>query len=144
MFYTWKEFCRWLNVTLFEFWMFLLATICFTFLLALKIENPFNILEIIDIKSSSLNWWHIFFPYFLNDALASYFNIIIFIRQYHIGKIRQAFIRLVFVTARLAMLCVVKVFLIYKFENRLAVNFSEIFLPLFFLLFILICRSFRI
>lgn len=139
MFYTWKEFSLWLNITLFEIWMFLWATLIFSILISLKIENIFNI-----INEKSFTWWYVFFPYFLYDVLASYFNIIIFIRQYQTGNIRAALLRLMFVIKRISVICLVKIFLIYKLENGLPATYSEIFVPIFFLLFFLVCRSFRI
>ncbi|KPM06911.1 hypothetical protein QR98_0053920 [Sarcoptes scabiei] len=127
MFHSWQELSKWLNMSIFEILMFVWASILFTILLPLKIDNPFN------FDPQTLTWWHIFSPYFLYDALASYFNVIIFIRQFQTGRIRLAFIRLICMLTRISMYCLVKIFLISKFDNKFNSGYSEIFLPLFLL-----------
>ncbi|KAH1025452.1 hypothetical protein HUJ05_010179 [Dendroctonus ponderosae] len=73
MFFTIEEMVKWLGLTVFEIWITLLSLLTFTIMLAVKFDP--------DIEFYNNDWWLIFLPLFVGDALNAYFCIIVFIRM---------------------------------------------------------------
>jgi len=138
MFYTWKEFSDWTNITLFEVFWFLIVILINSFLFTIKILVTY------EPQFKWFSWWWAMSPLFLYDALSAYFCLIIFIRQYNTGVYRAALLRGFFAFKRISLLFLVKILLCYRLENAVQVSYMEIFLPLFYLTFMLIFRSFRL
>lgn len=136
MFYTWAEVSEFLHITPFEILLFLIAVLISTLLLTIKL--------ITETLFPFLSWWTVLSPLFIFDILSAYFGIIVFIRQYQTGAFRKAFVRAILPFKRFFLLVLLKMLLCYKIEENLPFNYSEVFLPLFYLIFILICRAFRI
>lgn len=139
MFYTWKELSTWLNITPFEILMFLISIIFYSILVTVKIENSFGLASVY-----LGSWWQVHYPLFIFDALSAYYCTIIFIRQHQTSSHRVAFTRAFFSFKRIFLAFLLKILLCYKLDHQLDINYSEVFLPLFYLLFLLICQSFRL
>lgn len=139
MFYTWNELSIWLSITPFEICLFLFTSIIYSILVTVKLENTFFLAD-----KYLQSWWTVHYPLFIFDAISAYYCTIIFIRQYQSGKHRAAFIRAFFTFKRIFLLFTLNILLCYKLDHQVNINFSEVFLPLFYLLIILICQSFRL
>jgi hypothetical protein len=74
------ELLRWLGVSVFEIWIWLVSLLVFSVLLTLKVE---------DVLSSS-SWFLVFAPLFISDGINAYFCIIVFIRQYLYQEFKNA------------------------------------------------------
>ena len=93
-----KELLRWLGVSVFEIWVWLLSLTIFSVLLVLKVRiknswkcscicffshfktTTFQVEE--QLLPSETSWFIVFSPLFICDGLNAYFCIIVFIRQY--------------------------------------------------------------
>ena len=80
-----KELLRWLGVSVFEIWIWLVSLTVFSVLLTLKLENY--------LLPPNLSWFVVFSPLFICDGLNAYFCIIVFIRQYLDREFRNALLR---------------------------------------------------
>ena len=78
------ELLRWLGVSVFEIWVWLLSLLVFSVLLTLKVEG---------VLSASTSWFLVFSPLFISDLINSYFCIIVFIRQYLYQEFKNAPLR---------------------------------------------------
>ncbi len=72
MLFTLRELLRWLGVSVFELLTLSVCLLVFSVLLTLKVES--GVLE-------NLNWFWIFAPLFVADAINAYFSVIVFIRM---------------------------------------------------------------
>ena len=133
MFISWRELTIWINTTLFECFLFLIAALISSIILAVKLEI-----------SPDISWRTVFAPLYLFDILSAYFCIIIFIRQYQNDPFRTALVRGFFSFKRILLLALFKLFLIFKLEGNLSFSYSEIFLPLTYLFFVFTWKSFRL
>ena len=80
-----KELLRWLGVSVFEIWIWLISLTVFSVLLVLKVEGY--------LLPQGLSWFIVFSPLFICDGLNAYFCIIVFIRQYLDREFRNALLR---------------------------------------------------
>lgn len=103
-----KKFIDWIGVTMFEIWMFSFFLIITLILLICKLD------EII----LSLTWFNVFLPLFISDALAGYFCLIIFIRQYINGYTKQAFYRAFYSFFQLFLVVFFKICLLNKLDGK--------------------------
>lgn len=137
MFYNWLELSDWINTTPFEIFMFIVSLYAFSILLTFK-------LCVVPLSELDISWWTVHSPLFIFDALSAYFCIIIFIRQNQAISFKEAIIRGFFSFKRIFLLFTFKMLLCLKLENQITINYSEAFLPLFYLIFVLMCRSFKL
>ncbi|XP_044760016.1 transmembrane protein 203-like isoform X2 [Coccinella septempunctata] len=133
MFFTTKEVVRWLGLTVFEIWVNLIAFLLFTILLALK-YNP-------DVELYSHNWWLIFSPLFVGDAVNTYFCIILFIRMLLELSVRYSMLRLTWSATFLLTTFLFKYLLCKKLLGQLSLDYSEVFAPLYILLQLIAVRA---
>ena len=137
MTFTLKELVRWLGMTVFEIWMNLVWLFVFSIIAVLKYEGVL-----------STSWWNIFIPLFISDALNAYFCIIVFIRMhreqdYHMAGLRGAGLRLFSSIFCLISVCIFKVFLCQKLSAEKDYSYSEVFVPVFIVLQVLVIRACR-
>ena len=111
-----KKLVDWLGVTMFEIWMFSFFLIITLILLVCKLDDIL-----------SLSWFNVFLPLYISDALAGYFCMIIFIRQYINGYMKQAFYRAFYSFFQLFLVASFKISLMYKLDGKKIDN-SDIFL----------------
>lgn len=133
MFFTTKEIVRWLGLTVFEIWVNLIAFLLFTILLALN-YNP-------DLELYNHNWWLIFSPLFVGDALNTYFCIILFIRMILELSVRYSMLRLTWSATFLLTTFLFKYLLCKKLLGQLSLDYSEVFAPLYILLQLIAVRA---
>lgn len=133
MFYSWHELSRFIDATPFEIFLFLLSLAASSLLLTVKL-----------LTAASLSWWTTLSPVFLFDAASAYFCVIILIRQYQTGAFRAALLRAFFSLKRISLLFVFKLLLCAKLDDHYSINYSEVFLPLFYIAFLLMVRAFRL
>ncbi len=133
MFYSWHELSRFIYATPFEIFLFLLSLAASSLLLTVKL-----------LTAASLSWWTTLSPVFLFDAASAYFCVIILIRQYQTGAFRAALLRAFFSLKRISLLFVFKLLLCAKLDDHYSINYSEVFLPLFYIAFLLMVRAFRL
>jgi len=128
-----KELCRWMNVTPIELFLLLTATLIFSFLTALKLD------EVIE-----LSWWTLFSLYFVADGMLCYFSVIVFIRQFFRGRYKIAAVRALWSFAQLLSIFALKQLLCSKLDSHKQLTFSEVFTPLYGLLMVLMVRACQI
>lgn len=136
MFYTYRELSNFIYVTPFEIFLFLISLTISSFLLTVKLIS--------DSSYALLTWSTVLSPLFISDAISAYFCVIIFIRHYKTGAFKAAFIRAFFSLKRVCLLFVFKLLLAYKLDDNYAINYSEVFLPIFYIILLLVCRAFRL
>ena len=131
MFFTLKEFVKWFGMTAFEIWVHLVVILIFSVLVVLKQE------QIID-----MSWWWAFCPLFVGGGVNTYFCIIVFIRQFYEGPLRQSILRMLSSLLCYSLLFVFQFLLCQKLEERVSdLSHSKVMAPLFPLLLILFIRS---
>jgi ribonuclease P/MRP protein subunit RPP20 len=113
-----KELLRWLGVTVFETWFFLLCLTIFTVLLVLKVDGS--------LLSASTSWFLVFSPLFVSDGLNSYFCIIVFIRQYLDRDFKNALLRAIWSLLVIGLLFVFKFLLCNKLSDSSKLDYSEV------------------
>jgi ribonuclease P/MRP protein subunit RPP20 len=113
-----KELLRWLGVTVFETWFFLLCLTIFTVLLVLKVDGS--------LLSASTSWFLVFSPLFVSDGLNSYFCIIVFIRQYLDRDFKNALLRAIWSLLVIGLLFVFKFLLCNKLSDSSKLDYSEL------------------
>ncbi|KAK9883315.1 hypothetical protein WA026_001495 [Henosepilachna vigintioctopunctata] len=133
MFFTTKEIVRWLGLTVFEIWINLIAFLIFTILLALNYDP--------EIEVYNHNWWLIFSPLFIGDALNTYFCIILFIRMILELSVRYSMLRLTWSATFLLTTFLFKYLLCKKLLGQLSLDYSEVFAPLYILLQLIAVRA---
>lgn len=168
MFYTWNEVAKWLHVTFFEIFILIKAVFAFSILLTIKIScDEYSIVESSGNFSLSSNgeqqqqqqqssssvhsftWFEVFSPLFLFDLVSLYLCIIICIRQIHESTSTSfyAIVRFFFNLQRIFLTFIVKYLLCNKLSGNSGsshVTYSEILLPILYMIVILFCRSFKI
>jgi len=113
-----KKLLDWLGVTMFEIFLFSGFLLISIILLSCKLDGVLQ-----------LSWFNVFLPLYINDALAAYFCMIIFIRQYINGYVKQAFYRAIYSFFQLFLVCSLKVCLMFKLDGKKIDN-SDILLQL--------------
>ncbi|XP_029344172.1 transmembrane protein 203 isoform X2 [Acyrthosiphon pisum] len=89
MLFALQELVRWLGLTVFEMLVHLIALLVFTVFLALRLDD----VAFASTIPGSYDIWIVFSPLFVADALCTYFNIIVLIRLYIEGHIKEAVTR---------------------------------------------------
>jgi len=128
-----KELLRWLGVTVFETWFFLLSLTIFSVLLVLKVDGS--------LLSVSTSWFIVFSPLFVSDGLNSYFCIIVFIRQYLDRDFKNALLRAIWSLLVIGLLFVFKFLLCNKLSGASKLDYSEVMSPVFILLQLVMIRA---
>merc|ERR1712013_944750 len=135
-----KELLRWLGVSVFEIWVWLLSLTIFSVLLVLKVEK--------EVLPSETSWFLVFSPLFICDGLNAYFCIIVFIRQYLDREFRNALLRALWslfvigdALQTKGLLFVFKFLLCNKLDEKSKLEFSEVMSPVFILLQLVMIRA---
>jgi len=128
-----KELLRWLGVSVFEIWVWLLSLTIFSVLLVLKVEQ-----QLLPIETS---WFLVFSPLFICDGLNAYFCIIVFIRQYLDREFRNALLRALWSLFVIGLLFVFKFLLCNKLDEKSKLEYSEVMSPVFILLQLVMIRA---
>lgn len=128
-----KELLRWLGVSVFEIWVWLLSLTIFSVLLVLKVEEQ--------LLPSETSWFLVFSPLFICDGLNAYFCIIVFIRQYLDREFRNALLRALWSLFVIGLLFVFKFLLCNKLDEKSKLEFSEVMSPVFILLQLVMIRA---
>ncbi|XP_068633460.1 transmembrane protein 203 [Battus philenor] len=130
MFFTLKEIVQWIGLTVFEIWINLITLTIFSALLALKIDGVVN-----------SAWWTIFAPLFVSDAMNAYFCCIVCIRMNYESSYRASLYRASWSGIFLGLTFVFKFLLCRKLQGDSAIEYSEVFAPLFILLQLIAVRA---
>lgn len=170
MFFQLRELLRWLGLTVFEILVALVCFTVFTVLLTLKVEGG-SLFASSDLSGPAgpqtwLTWWTVFAPLFVNDALNSYFCIIVFFRMYLEvpgrrrdlsgiadslgltlsisplqGSYKAAFVRVLWSLIMLSLLLIFKYLLCQKLGGDTSLEYSEVMSPVFILLQLVMIRA---
>lgn len=133
MIFSLSELVHWLGLTIFEIWINLVSLTIFTVLLALKLDdNYFN---------DQSDWWIVFSPLFIADALNTYFCSIIFIRMHMEGMIKVGIARGIWSFVSLILIFVFKYLLCKKLSGQSNLEYSEVLSPIFILLQLIAVRA---
>merc|ERR1712098_51784 len=124
---------RWLGVSVFEIWVWLLSLTIFSVLLVLKVEK--------EVLPSETSWFLVFSPLFICDGLNAYFCIIVFIRQYLDREFRNALLRALWSLFVIGLLFVFKFLLCNKLDDMSKLDYSEVMSPVFILLQLVMLRA---
>jgi len=128
-----KELLRWLGVSVFEIWIWLVSLTVFSVLLVLKVEGY--------LLPAGLSWFIVFSPLFICDGLNAYFCIIVFIRQYLDREFRNALLRALWSLFVIGLLFVFKFLLCNKLDEMSKLDYSEVMSPVFILLQLVMIRA---
>lgn len=137
MFFSWEELCLCLYMARFQIFMYSVAVLISSCLFSIKLvsdEQSFHL----------MSWWMVHSPLFVLDVLDAYFCTIVFIRQIQVHSFKYSIIRLLFSFKRIFLLLGFKLLLCYRLEEKWVINYHEVFLPLFYCLFMLVVRSYRL
>ncbi|GAB1606869.1 hypothetical protein Ahia01_000969600 [Argonauta hians] len=131
MLFTLRELVQWIGLTAFEIWMHLCAVLVFSIMAALKYESVMD-----------TSWWMVFAPMFAIDAVDAYFIVIVFIRTVkELELLRPAGMRLVSSLLVVMLVFIFKTLLCQKLSHEKMISCSEIMIPLFILLQIIMFRA---
>lgn len=166
MFYTWGEVAKWIHITFFEIFILIFSIFAFTILLTIKlscddfsfVETSRNLSLVSFVEQPqpasnlpSLSWANVFLPLFLFDLVSLYLCIIICIRQIHESSFTTfyAILRFCFNLQRIFLTFIVKYLLCNILSNTNGssnsnITYSEILLPILYMILVLFCRSFKI
>ncbi|XP_050299921.1 transmembrane protein 203-like isoform X2 [Anthonomus grandis grandis] len=133
MFFTTTEMVKWLGLSVFEIWIHLLALLAFTLMLAFKLDPE------IDIQLN--NWWLIFTPLFIGDALNAYFCTIVYIRLLMDAQFKFCAKKILWSATFLTLICVFKFLLCRKLLGQSLWDYSEVFAPVYILLQLIAVRA---
>ncbi|XP_048772685.2 transmembrane protein 203-like [Ostrea edulis] len=122
-----EEILKWIGITVLEVWLHLISVLVFSFLAVLKYEEYIH-----------CTWYEAFIPLFICDGLCGYFVIIVYVRMY---RDRSSVIRLLSSLLSIVLLFVFKVLLCQKLSREKIITFSEVMVPLFALVVIVMFRS---
>lgn len=122
-----EEILKWIGITAFEVWLHLVSVFVFSFLAVFKYEGLIH-----------CTWYDAFIPLFICDGLCAYFVIIVYIRMY---RDRSSVIRLLSSLLSVVLLFVFKVLLCQKLSKEKIITYSEVMVPLFALVVIVMFRS---
>lgn len=132
MFFTLREVMSFLGISVFEIWLNIISLTVFTFLLAFKLDDgPLN----------EQNWWQIFLPLFIADGLNCYFCVIVFIRMYFCGQIKNGLLCTTWSLSVLTLIFVFKFLLCRKLSGQSTLEYSEVVSPIFILLQLFVARA---
>lgn len=132
MFFTLGEVVHWLGISVFEIWLNIISLTIFTILLALKVD---------DLPLAEQNWWKIFLPLFIADGLNCYFCVIVFIRMYISGQVKNGLFRASWSFSVLTLIFVFKFLLCKKLTGQSSLEYSEVVSPIFILLQLFAARA---
>lgn len=122
-----EEILKWIGITAFEVWLHIVSVFVFSFLAVFKYEDLIQ-----------CTWYEAFIPLFICDGLCAYFVIIVYIRMY---RDRSSIIRLLSSLLSVVLLFVFKVLLCQKLSKEKIITYSEVMVPLFALVVIVMFRS---
>ncbi|XP_050429858.1 transmembrane protein 203-like isoform X2 [Adelges cooleyi] len=137
MLFALQELVRWLGLTIFEMLVHLLALLIFTIFLALRLDG----IAFASSAPNSYDMWIVFSPLFVADALCIYFNIIVLIRLYIEGHIKEAVTRTIWSSAMLFVWSLFKVLLCRRLAGLSNLDYSEIMSPIFLVLQLIAIRA---
>ena len=130
MLFTLKEIVKWLGLSAFEIWLHLVTLFIFSILVVLKHENVLT-----------ASWWAVFSPLFACDGLNTYFCTIVTIRLYKEKDYRVAGVRLLSSSMFLINMFIFKFLLCQKLNGDKPFSYSEIFVPIYVTLQLLMIRA---
>ncbi|XP_066140113.1 transmembrane protein 203 [Euwallacea fornicatus] len=133
MFFSLEEMVKWLGLTIFEMWITLISILAFTITLVSKFDP--------DVEVSSNNWWLIFAPLFIGDALNAYFCVILFIRMLMETTLKLCTLKLIWSVMFQTLLFVFKFLLCKKLLGQISLDYSEVFAPVYILLQLIAVRA---
>ncbi|XP_066250413.1 transmembrane protein 203-like isoform X2 [Euwallacea similis] len=133
MFFSLEEMVKWLGLTIFEMWITLISVLAFTITLVNKFDP--------DVEVSSNNWWLIFAPLFIGDALNAYFCVILFIRMLMETTLKLCTLKLIWSVMFQTLLFVFKFLLCKKLLGQISLDYSEVFAPVYILLQLIAVRA---
>ncbi|XP_026807622.1 transmembrane protein 203 [Rhopalosiphum maidis] len=137
MLFALQELVRWLGLTVFEMLVHLIALLIFTVFLALRLDD----VAFTSTLPGSYDIWIVFSPLFVADALCTYFNIIVLIRLYIEGHIKEAIARTIWSSALLFVWALFKVLLCRRLAGLSNLDYSEIMSPIFLVLQLIAIRA---
>lgn len=137
MLFALQELVRWLGLTVFEMLVHLIALLVFTVFLSLRLDE----IAFTSTSPSSYDWWIVFSPLFVADALCTYFNIIVLIRLYIEAHVKEAISRTIWSSALLFVWCLFKVLLCRRLAGLSNLDYSEIMSPIFLVLQLIAIRA---
>lgn len=133
MFFSLREILSFLGISVFEIWLNVISLTIFTILLAFKLDGL--------VYFKELNWWSIFLPLFIADGLNCYFCIIVFIRMYLCGQIKNGLLCTTWSLSVLTLIFVFKFLLCRKLSGQSTLEYSEVVSPIFILLQLFVARA---
>lgn len=125
-----RELLRWLGVSVFEIWIWLVSLLVFSVLLTLKVEGVL-----------SASWFLVFAPLFISDGINAYFCVIVFIRQYLYQEFKNAPLRALWSLLVIGLLFGFKFLLCQKLSENIKLDYSEVLSPVFILLQLIMIRA---
>jgi len=137
MLFALQELVRWLGLTVFEMLVHLIALLVFTVFLELRLDE----IAFASTIPGAYDIWIVFSPLFVADALCTYFNIIVLIRLYIEGHIKEAVARTIWSSALLLVWSLFKVLLCKRLSGALNIDYSEIMSPIFLVLQLIAIRA---
>lgn len=137
MLFALQELVRWLGLTVFEMLIHLIALLIFSVFLALRLDGY----AFASTSPGSYDIWIVFSPLFIADALCTYFNVIVFIRLYFEGHVKEAIARTIWSSALLFVWSLFKVLLCRKLAGTSNLDYSEIMSPIFLVLQLIAIRA---
>lgn len=133
MFFTLREVISFLGISVFEIWLNIISLTVFTFLLAFCLDES--------LPNTEQNWWQIFLPLFIADGLNCYFCVIVFIRMYLCGQVKNGFLCTTWSLSVLTLVFVFKFLLCRKLSGQSSLEYSEVVSPIFILLQLFLARA---
>lgn len=137
MLFALQELVRWLGLTVFEMLVHLIGLLVFTIFLALRLDE----IAFASTTPGSYDIWIVFSPLFVADALCTYFNVIVLIRLYIEGHIKEAIARTIWSSALLFVWSLFKVLLCRRLSGLSNLEYSEIMSPIFLVLQLIAIRA---
>ncbi|KAL1494466.1 hypothetical protein ABEB36_010062 [Hypothenemus hampei] len=133
MFFSVRDVSKWLGLHLFVMCIMLVSVLVFTIILVIKFDP--------NIETPANDWWVIFSPLFVGDALCAYFCVIIFLRIILEITIKRSILKLCWSVTFLTLIFVFKFLLCKKLLAQLSLDYSEVFAPLYILLQLIAFRA---
>ncbi|XP_071820445.1 transmembrane protein 203-like [Apostichopus japonicus] len=132
MLYTKKEATQWLGMTVFEMWIHTLSILLFTILVALKVEQVWDV-----------SWWTVFIPLFTGVGMIAYFSVIVFIRLFLEHDFKTAGVKVLWSALLLTLTFLFEYLLCQKLatEGTPQGHYSQVMSPLFVLPIVLGIRA---
>ncbi|KAG0730485.1 Transmembrane protein 203 [Chionoecetes opilio] len=131
MFFSLRDLTSWLGVTVLEVFIWLTALLITLVLVVLRLEEVMT----------SVSWWLVLSPMFIADALNTYFCVIVFIRMYLDGALKQAALRALWSFSVLTLGFTFKFLLCRKLTESSHLEYSAVMSPVFVLLQLILIRA---